>query len=96
MQKLKKLIISIINTDKGGEQQASKIRPFAAAAELTGYQNVIILDTPATAYAAGGQFDKATIAAEKALSSALAEQDEISAWRIRRQIENYKKQPEQQ
>jgi tetratricopeptide (TPR) repeat protein len=71
---------------------AEAIKLAERAAELTKYQNTVILDTLATAYAAGGQFDKAVKTAEKALSSALAEHNEVLARQIRRQLENYKKQ----
>lgn len=48
------------------------------AAELTGYENPVILDTLAVAYASAGQFEKATSVAEEAVrlasDAALAEQ----------------------
>jgi hypothetical protein len=48
------------------------------AAELTGYENPVILDTLAAAYASAGHFEKAAAVAEEAIrlasESALLEQ----------------------
>jgi len=78
--------------DVNKRNAAEAINLAEGAAELSKYQNITILETLATAYAAGGQFDKAITTAEKALSLALAGQNEASAGQIRRQLENYKKQ----
>jgi len=76
--------------DMNKRNAAEAIKLAERAAELTGYQNAIILDTLARAYASTGQFEKAASAAGKALGLVSAASDAELAERIRRQIETYK------
>jgi len=60
------------------------------AVELTMQQEIIPLNTLATAFASAGQLDKAIAAAQKALELASKAQDEDAVVQIRRQIETYR------
>ncbi len=64
--------------DAKGRNPAEAVRLADRAAELTGYENPLILDTLAAAYASSGQFEKAAAVAEEAIrlsaDGALAEQ----------------------
>jgi Tfp pilus assembly protein PilF len=60
------------------------------AASLTNYQNAIILNTLAAAYAAKDRFSEAIATAQKALDIAVAERNDYLAEFIRRQVEIYK------
>ncbi|MHC4572132.1 MAG: sulfatase-like hydrolase/transferase [Planctomycetota bacterium] len=60
------------------------------AVELTMQQEIIPLNTLATAYASAGQLDKAIAAAQEALELASKTQDEDTVVQIRRQIETYR------
>lgn len=74
------------------KRDLSKAITFAEkAALLTKYQNPIILNTLATAYAAAGQFDQAIIAAQLALELANTAQNHNLADYIHRQMELYRK-----
>ncbi len=61
------------------------------AAELTKYQNPVVLNTLATAYAAVGQFDRAIATSQTALALASAARNEGLANYIRKQLELYKR-----
>jgi len=60
------------------------------AVELTMQQEIIPLNTLATAYASAGQLDKAIVAAQKALELASKTQNEDAVVQIRQQIETYR------
>ena len=60
------------------------------AAKLTAYKDANVLDTLATAYAAGGLFEKALTTAEAALEAANAAKNTELANHIRSQLELYK------
>ncbi len=57
---------------------------------LTGYQDPILLDTLAAAYAASGRFDEARSAAAKGVEIAASKGDRALADRIRRSVERYR------
>ena len=61
----------------------------ARAAEITGYREVPVLETLASAYAAAGRFDKAVEIIQKALELAINRRDDIMANRIREQLKQY-------
>jgi len=88
MNGLAKILATHPDMNKRNAAEAVKLAE--RAAELTGYQNAIILDTLATAYASTGRFEKAASAAGKALGLVSAANDAELAERIRRQIETYK------
>jgi len=60
------------------------------AAKLTMHQNVVILDTLATAYAAGGKFKQASDTAERAIKLAISANNQSLAQQIRNRLELYK------
>ena len=69
---------------------AEAIKLAERAAELTKYQNIIILETLASVYAAAGQFDKAAIAEQKVLDLISAEGNNEAVKQISEQLERYK------
>ena len=62
----------------------------AHAAELTKYQDPIVLETLAASYAATGQFEMAVRTAQEALALASAAQDDEMVSRLRDMVERYK------
>ncbi len=60
------------------------------AVKLTGYQNVEVIETLASAYAAAGQFDNAAKAAEAAFNLATAAGNQQDADRFQKLIQLYK------
>jgi len=60
------------------------------AAELTKYQDASTLEMLAMAYASAGRFDRAVTTAETALKLASAVQNDELAYRIRKQLELYR------
>jgi tetratricopeptide (TPR) repeat protein len=59
------------------------------AAELSKYEDPVILDTLASAYASAGQFDKAVKTSEKALELTAGKDEELSD-QIRKNLQSYK------
>jgi Flp pilus assembly protein TadD len=66
------------------------------AAELTKYQDVMVLERLAAVYASAKQFEQAAETSGKALVLAVAAGDNRLAVYLRKQLENYKKQSGQQ
>jgi len=60
------------------------------AAELTKYENAVVLNILATAYAEAGKFDQAITTAEKALARAVAAKNAQLAAHIEKQLQRYK------
>ena len=72
-------------------RDASRAVDFAErAARLTQHQNVSVLDTLATAYAAAGQFDKAVDTIQTAIMLASAANSDSHVSHLRRQLELYR------
>jgi spermidine synthase len=60
------------------------------AAALTGYNDSVVLETLAAAFAAAGQFDRAAITLQIAVDLASAGGDDEFAARLRRELHRYK------
>jgi tetratricopeptide (TPR) repeat protein len=82
--------ILVAQPDMNKNNTAETIKLAERAAELSKYQNISILETLATAYASGGQFEKAASAVEKALGLASAVNDDEKANHLRKELELYR------
>ena len=76
--------------DMNKRNTAEAVKLAEQAAELSKYQNIVILETLASVYAAAGQFDKAAIAEQKVLDLVSVEGNDETIKRISEQLERYK------
>lgn len=82
--------VLVVNSDANAESKQWSIHLAEQALKLTNFENVAILDTLAAAYAAVGQFDNATLVANKAFALASTDSEYEFANQIQRRLELYK------
>ena len=80
----------LVNHPNPAARDPNRAIEFASrAAVLTGYNDSVVLETLAAAFAATGQFDKAAITLQTAVDLASAKGDDEFAARLRRELRRY-------
>jgi hypothetical protein len=80
------------SADQPGGQAAEAVRLAEEAVRLTGSKNAIVLDTLAVSYFSAGRLNDAIRTIRLAVERAVADNDEVTANRLRVRLRSYEDQ----